>query len=368
MAKHQKHTALSRRNNDYYATQEIAILGVKCAIIADLCHKIAEKHHKTAKIAYLDASHSNVDTSSFLETYTFHQSGNVETIKQSVLNPYTSKITFSPYDLLLINGNHYQGEQQILVLDNQKEASVLKRLDQLTNIQFVIKANKDSKYFDFLLEKFPKLKEIPCYALEDIQQIANHIGKIIHQNIPKINGLVLAGGKSTRMQKDKTQLHYFGKPQVNYVQELLEKLGLKTFISVQTSTSEKHISDTFIGLGPFGGICSAFQKNPNTAWLVLATDLPFINESLIKLLLSQRDPSKIATAIKGKGKKFMEPLITIYEPKAYPVFLQFLSQGYACPRKVLINSEVKIVEVDDAFIRNVNTPEEYRAAQKEING
>jgi molybdopterin-guanine dinucleotide biosynthesis protein A len=101
--------------------------------------------------------------------------------------------------------------------------------------------------------------------------------------------------------------------------------------------------------------------------LVLATDLPFVNTELIELLLSKRNPSKIATAIKGKGKEFVEPLITIYEPKAYPILLQYLAQGYSCPRKPLINSDVEIVEVDDDLIRNINTQEEFETAKKELN-
>jgi molybdopterin-guanine dinucleotide biosynthesis protein A len=120
-------------------------------------------------------------------------------------------------------------------------------------------------------------------------------------------------------------------------------------------------------LGPFGAICSAFQQNPNVAWLVLATDVPFVNSEVIQLLLKHRNPSKIATSIKGKGKEFPEPLITLWEPKAYPVLLNFLAQGYSCPRKVLINSDVEIVEVDDLLIRNINTPEEFEAAKAEIN-
>ena len=126
-------------------------------------------------------------------------------------------------------------------------------------------------------------------------------------------------------------------------------------------------SDVFLNLGPFGGICSAFQKDPNTAWLVIATDLPFINEEVIQLLLQKRNPSKVATAIRGKGNEFVEPLITIYEPKAYPVLLQYLAQGYSCPRKMLINSDVEIVEVDASLIRNINTPEAFEVAKKEIN-
>ena len=55
----------------------------------------------------------------------------------------------------------------------------------------------------------------------------------------------------------------------------------------------------------------------------------------------------------------MEPLVTIWEPKSYPILLSYLAQGYSCPRKVLINSEVEIVEVADELICNVNTPEEF---------
>ena len=130
--------------------------------------------------------------------------------------------------------------------------------------------------------------------------------------------------------------------------------------------NESEIYDTFLNLGPFGGICSAFQKDPNSAWFVLATDLPFIDDALIKLLLEKRNSGKVATAIKGKNKEFVEPLITIYEPKAYPILLQYLAQGYSCPRKMLINSDVEIVEIEDDLIRNINTPEEFEAAKKEI--
>ena len=74
----------------------------------------------------------------------------------------------------------------------------------------------------------------------------------------------------------------------------------------------------------------------------------------------------MATALKGKGKQFLEPLITIWEPKAYPIMLSYLAQGYSCPRKVLINSDVEIIEVEDAIIRNINTPEEYELAKNEL--
>lgn len=371
MAKHQKHSKLSKRNNENYAPNEISILGVKCSVISDLVRKIVKNNQKIPKTAYLDASHSKEIQAPFLDTYTFHHSGNLDINTRNELNKLNARIQFSNYDLLLINGNHYQGQKQILVLDNEKEASVLKRLDHLTDVQFVIKADKDAIYFDFLENQIPNIKELPCYDLDDIDLISKHINKIIEENVAPINSLILVGGKSTRMGSDKSSLSYHGKSQKDFLVDLLsEKFTNQSGVYLSTRQEQdvdgNTIADTFKDLGPFGGICSAFQKDPNSAWFVIATDLPFIDKSVIDLLLKNRNSSKIATTLKGKGKQFPEPLITIWEPKAYPIMLSYLAQGYSCPRKVLINSDVEIVEVDDAIIRNINTPEEYELAKKEL--
>ena len=366
---HQKHTKLTRRENDNFAPNEIAILGSKCSIIADFVQKVSKKLHKTSKIAYLDASHNDGILAPTVDEFVAHHAGTLRVNSSTQLNEYNERIRFSNYDLLFINGNHYKGSKQILILDNEKEASVKKRLTQLDRIQFIVKLDEATEYFDFLVEKYPTIKNLKCYRFDEIDAIAKHIDNLIQEKISPVQGLVLAGGKSSRMGQDKTQLVYHGKAQRDCVVDILENNLLQTFVSVakdQKISTHEYIQDKFVGLGAFGAICSAFQYDPNKAWLVVAIDLPFVTEDLIKLLLQKRNPKKIATAIKGKSKEFVEPLITIYEPKAYPVLLSYLAQGYSCPRKVLINSDVEIVEVDDDLIRNVNTPDEYQKALNEI--
>jgi molybdopterin-guanine dinucleotide biosynthesis protein A len=376
MSKHQKHTKLTRRNNGVYGTNEIVFLGVKCSIITNLVQKIAKNNQKQSKIAYLDASHNDKIQVPNFDTFTFHHSGNLDANSQTSLNPYNSRIQLSQYDLVCVNGNHYQGEKQVLILDNDKEASVLKRLDQLNNIQFVVKMNEDSKYFDFLIENFPTIQNLNCYMIDEIDAISAHINRLIEEVIPPVQSLILTGGKSTRMGTDKALLEYHGMSQQDFLFNQLSKIFISykvekgVYLSVrndQKSDDKPTISDKFLNLGPFGAICSAFQKNPNVAWFVLATDLPFVDDEIINLLLKHRNPKKIATAIKGKNNEFPEPLITIWEPKAYPILLNYLSQGYSCPRKVLINSDVEIVEVDTHYIQNINTPEEYQKAKQELN-
>jgi molybdopterin-guanine dinucleotide biosynthesis protein A len=54
-----------------------------------------------------------------------------------------------------------------------------------------------------------------------------------------------------------------------------------------------------------------------------------------------------------------EPLITIWEPKSYGTMLSFLAQGYSCPRKVLMNSDARIITAPNPEkLTNVNTPED----------
>ena len=367
LKKHKKHTNLERRDNDNFAPNEIAILGTNCGIISNLVHEISEKL-SNYKLAYFDASHAKDVAQNRLSEYTFHHQGNLQITTSGNINKFEQRLQFAQFDYVFINGNHYQGVKQILILDEEKEASVLKRLEQLDRIQFVIKLKKDKEYFSFLEEKYPQIKNITCYTIDEIDKISNHINNLIQEKIATVKGLVLVGGKSTRMGQDKSNLDYFGKPQKIVAKELLESNNLETFYSVQNASEyDDEIHDKFLNLGPFGGICSAFQKDPNAAWFVLATDVPFVNDKIIKLLLNQRNPGKVATAIKGKDKDFPEPLITIYEPKAYPILLQYLAQGYSCPRKALINSEVEIVEVDDDFIRNINTPVDFTNAKNEIN-
>lgn len=370
MKKHSKHAKLTLRKNGEFAPNELAFVGVKCGVVSNMVQQVSMQLSENVKIAYADASHGKDNTAPVYDTYTYHSSGDTAISSDIKKNKFNEHIRYSNYDLVLVNGNHFPAEKQVVFLDPEKENSVEKRIDQLTEVQFFISTQDGIEIFDCLKEKYPSYTDLPIYALEEIDAISSHILSLVTSKIPKLNGVVLIGGKSTRMGSDKSQLSYHGMPQSDYAVKLLENKGLDTFVSVRAHQKvEKHktITDAFVGLGPFGAICSAFMKNPNEAYLVLATDLPYVSHEVISELLKNRNPKKIATAIKGKSAKFMEPLITIWEPKAYPILLNYLAQGYSCPRKILINSDVEILEVDDALIRNVNTSEEFELVKKELN-
>lgn len=186
----------------------------------------------------------------------------------------------------------------------------------------------------------------------------------------KLNGLVLAGGMSTRMGKDKSTLHWHDKEQRYHMADMLAKFCDNVFISCraeQASTINlpyKIITDTVAGKGPIVGILSALTTDTQTGWLVVACDLPLIDETTLQQLINSRDTSKVATTYKSPHDNLPEPLITIWEPKSAAALNEFKAKGYNCPRKVLINSDTHIIEPDNPqALINANTPEDAAQVQ-----
>lgn len=190
-------------------------------------------------------------------------------------------------------------------------------------------------------------------------------------DVPKLNGLVLAGGKSQRMGNPKDKINWHGKEQRYYAADLLVPFCDEVFISCRQDQLENFdpnynaLTDTFLNMGPFGGILSALRSQRDKAWLVIACDLPLLDETSLEFLIENRNIEKAATTYESPFDGLPEPLITIWEPKSYPLLLNFLGSGITCPRKVLINSDTLILKPDNPdSLMNVNTPEDRAKAQE----
>ena len=271
---------------------------------------------------------------------------------------------FAACDLVLANGNHHQAQNQIIIIDETKKDSLHKRLSQLTNIELIL-LNGDVDIFDFIKETIPAWHQIPVLHLSDTEKIIGFFKEYMQKFVPVLNGLVLAGGKSERLGYDKSKINWHGNEQRYYMADMLAPLCKTVFISCKAEQQSEinpaynTLPDTFTGLGPYGAILSALREHPHTAWLVIACDLPLINAEALQYLIHDRDVSKTATTFQSPHDNLPEPLITIWEPKAYPVLLSFLSQGNSCPRKVLLNNDIKMIQaVHPETLVNVNTPED----------
>lgn len=367
--KHAKHEKLARPDLGTFARTELAILGTPCGNIKKLAFELMQRLGAVAAVGYVDADHKGEDT---LETIPALSAGAAMVFTDKItfkrldlnrsLNDFQWKPLFNDYDLVLVNGNHFTAKVQIVVVDAKKPLE--KKLDRLTNVQLLLLKDTDT-IPDYLQAHLGEnLKTIPTFSFDDTNRIADWVQNFVRQQSAPLLGLVLTGGKSTRMGRDKATLAYHGKPQREYASDLLATYCQAVYWSVNAGQAtelagkpQPYITDSFLGLGPMGGILSAFRQQPNAAWLVVACDLPLLSEKSLDALVSGRNRSKMATAFLDSDLRFPEPLVSIWEPRAYATLLQFLAMGYSCPRKALINSDIALLTPPDVQeFTNVNDP------------
>ncbi|NKI24965.1 NTP transferase domain-containing protein [Arenibacter sp. 6A1] len=193
-------------------------------------------------------------------------------------------------------------------------------------------------------------------------------------NSNKVYGLVLSGGKSTRMGADKGTISYHGQPQREYLYGLLEQVCDTTFMSIRKeqetglSTEYNTIIDQDLYRGPYNGLLSAYNHDPKASWLVLACDLPLINLKALEQLLQERNPNKVATAFALKEHNLPEPLCAIWEAEGLQKSIDYLAEGNgSCPRKFLINADIKIVHPEnDEVLLNANFQEDYEQVMTKL--
>ena len=367
---YQKHAKLVKPLGGKYGRNELGILGAPCGEIKELVAKLLFELKDKWSTSYIDAEHNASEDESWSALKYGAQAEFIDKISFKRTDRLNDEPDFRHSDLTFINGNHFKADAQIAFVHPKKDLE--KKLEKLDNVVLVLLEESVSEIPSFLLAHLEE-KKVPVLNISEWKDIIEVIVAWLESRKPILYGLVLTGGKSTRMHQDKAQLMYHGKPQQEHLYELLSTVCDKVYLScrddVQAATSPYAcISDAFINLGPYGGILSAFMYEPNVAWLVVAVDLPFLTEAAITDLVTNRNISKLATCFIDPKNEFPEPLISIWEPRAYPRMLDFLSKGYSCPRKVLINSDTEVLTKRDVHaLTNVNTPEELEVALKEIH-
>ncbi|GAB2852981.1 NTP transferase domain-containing protein [Hymenobacter ruber] len=388
--KRAKHAALARPDVGEFGRHELAILGAPCGDIQTLVARLLPHLAPQLRVAYVDADHAAGDAAAAEETagavakpvpYVADNGLSAELVDKITyrqLNLTRALDKFSQPELLahesvvLVNGNHFRARQQVVIVDPRKPLD--KKLDRLTDVRLILLAEGQTELPAVLLEHLSAAPLPPVLPLADTAKIAAFIRQWYQLAVPVLRGLVLAGGRSERMQTDKGALHYHGLDQRQHTAALLAEFCPDVRVSVRPDQAADlpagltALPDTFLNLGPLGGILSAFQADPNAAWLVLACDLPFLTRDTLEYLVTNRQPARMATSFRSPWDEFPEPLVSIWEPRSYGQLLRFLSLGYSCPRKALINSDIELLAPPaPAELRNVNTPAERAAATQELS-
>lgn len=156
---------------------------------------------------------------------------------------------------------------------------------------------------------------------------------------------------------------------------ILAKHLPEVFVSVASDQAQaadragyQLIADRFEDKGPAAGLLSAHLQQPDTAWLVVACDMPLVDATLIADLVNSRDSASDATAWLSDAGKQPEPLCAIYEPATLANFLsEVQGGGNPSPRDWLMAANTCLLPLDrPGLLDSANTREEFESLTERL--
>lgn len=192
-----------------------------------------------------------------------------------------------------------------------------------------------------------------------------------------VSGVILAGGKSSRMGRNKALLEVGGKRIIESAVALFKSI-FKEVILVTNSPSEyadldvRIVTDIFPGKGSLGGIYTGLSHSSHDYSFVASCDMPFLKREMIEFLISKKEDFDVIVPRLRDG---YEPLHALYSRRCLKPIEAMLRKGDL--RIIGFYQEVRVREVSEdelspfnpspsSFI-NINTPEDYEVALMKVS-
>ena len=191
-------------------------------------------------------------------------------------------------------------------------------------------------------------------------------------NKKNITGIILAGGKSSRMGTDKGFLLFNKKPFVQYSIDALKPLVSEIMIVSDNPDYDifglKRVNDITKNAGPVAGISSGLEASSNKFNLILSCDIPLISSEILQKLIDTIDNEYQIIQVESQGKSM--PLIALYKKEVASTFNSCLKNGERRLRIAIKSCKSKniILEKEHEFLTmNVNTQNELKAVENAYN-
>ena len=184
----------------------------------------------------------------------------------------------------------------------------------------------------------------------------------------KFGVIILIGGRSTRMGEDKFAVNFRGKQLLDHVLELCKEINASEVIVVGNGDQEvtgkfQFVQDEMDDVGPLGGILTGLQNASNELNLILPCDTPFVNATLLQLMLSKESGQKVVLPnVNGK----LHPTVGVYKKELTNDLKKFLKWGN---RKMmdfirsvdgLVLSENELLGLESNTFVNLNSQKELK--------
>jgi molybdenum cofactor guanylyltransferase len=174
--------------------------------------------------------------------------------------------------------------------------------------------------------------------------------------------VVLAGGASRRMQRDKTLLDVRGRPLIEHVCAQLGPCFDEVLVSANDAAKYRFlgarvVADQEPGLGPMMGIVSALDASSRELNVAVACDIPDIDMSLVHRMLDGAEGYD--AVVPRTGNELLEPLFAVYRKSTADVMRRLLAQGERRPSRLFEHCRTRFIDLPRP-LRNLNTMQEYR--------
>ena len=186
----------------------------------------------------------------------------------------------------------------------------------------------------------------------------------------KITGVILAGGKSSRMKTNKAFVTINNKMLIKYIIEVFKKRNYEIIISGNKSTYEflgyTVIEDNYKEIGPIAGIESALSYSKNKYIIFSSCDTPFIDE---QMLIEMEKKAHGYDIVVPTVNNFIQPMNGLYNKALHNRIVKFIKSGKSSPRDFIKTCNYKPIPIKNKeSLLNINTPEELRKIQKSKKG
>jgi molybdopterin-guanine dinucleotide biosynthesis protein A len=184
--------------------------------------------------------------------------------------------------------------------------------------------------------------------------------------------VILAGGKSRRMGRDKMEMDFGGRPLLESAVERFMGEASEVYISVADpgkypEVKARRIVDTYPGAGPLSGLHAALSSLTGEGVILVAADLPYSSPQAAARLIELCGENEACVIRLPDGK--LEPLFGYYKKTLLPRCLEQISAGDYRMTELIAWADTRYVSPDELgslwdekMILNVNSPEDYAAA------
>ena len=186
-----------------------------------------------------------------------------------------------------------------------------------------------------------------------------------------ITGIILAGGKSSRMGADKGFLSLKGSLFTECVISAMRPLVLDIMIVSSNSDYDEfgfqRVKDLIPDSGPLGGLYSGLYHSKTDYNMVLSCDVPLIKTELLEQLISNDHMSYEVVQLRSHGKTM--PLIALYQKKCMDGCRELLDRGERRLRLAVDQFNTLTIDIDaewDQYVKNINTIEQFLTIQNEV--